>query len=257
MSNTIVSIPFHGREVTAVEVNGEHMIVLKPVIEQLGLDYSSQHRRLSSKSWACMVKTTMQLPGDTQSREVTAVTPRTLMMLLATIDENRVAEDVRPLLIAYQSEVADVIEAYFRDGAAVNPRADDLSKVEQIMRIMQAAKGLIDPGHLEAKARIVLARAIGERPEIPEQSRPLYAEDYLYAKGLDRETVKRVRSTFGRRVSAAYKAEHGEAANYAEAEVAGRVRRIKAYTEADRDIFDQVWSEHYADVFAPKLEVMP
>lgn len=44
---------------------------------------------------------------------------RTFLMLLATINETQVADAVRPLLIAYQREVADAIEAHFTRRATV------------------------------------------------------------------------------------------------------------------------------------------
>ncbi|MFD1546925.1 phage antirepressor N-terminal domain-containing protein [Nonomuraea guangzhouensis] len=118
----IVQIPFHGREVLAVEDGGKPFVILKPALEHLGLDYKNQHEKLRRKSWACMVLRTMQLPGDSQRREHTTVDVRTFLMLLATIDEHRVHEDVRGLLIQFQSEVADVIEAYFTKGHVINPR---------------------------------------------------------------------------------------------------------------------------------------
>lgn len=126
---------------------------------------------------------------------------------------------------------------------------------EKQMRIMQMAKGLVDPGHLEAKVRIIMGRVLGEVPEIPQAERPLYAEDFLYSKGLNRDVVKAVRSSFGRRCSLAYEAEHGEKPGFAPAEVGGRVRNIRAYTESDRELFEQVWSEHFADKFDSNMEI--
>ena len=72
-----------------------------------------------------MGETTTQLPGDAQRRTHTTVNVRTFLMLLATINENNVHPDKRELLIAYQSEVADVVEAYWRDGVVVNSRVVD------------------------------------------------------------------------------------------------------------------------------------
>lgn len=68
---------------------------MKPIVDYFGLDWSTQHRKLSGKSWACMVKMTMQLPGDSQRREVVGVDRRTLTMWLATLDEKRVRADKR------------------------------------------------------------------------------------------------------------------------------------------------------------------
>lgn len=118
----LVHIPFRGNEVLAVDDHGKPFIFLRPAIEHIGLDYSRQLRKLKSRSWACVVPRTMQLPGDGQRREHITTDVRTFLMLLATVDENRVAPEAKGVLVAYQNEVADVIEKYFTQGYAFNPR---------------------------------------------------------------------------------------------------------------------------------------
>jgi hypothetical protein len=109
----LVQIPFRDGEILAVEIDGKPHIVLRPALEAIGLDYSTQLAKLRGRSWACVGLCPTQMPGDTQRREVVTVDVRTFLMLLATIDERRVADEVRPKLVAFQSEVADVIERHF------------------------------------------------------------------------------------------------------------------------------------------------
>lgn len=120
----IIRVPFHGDELLTVEVDGKPHVALKPALEAIGLDSWTQIEKLRGKSWA---RTSLVLvrDGAGRSQETTVVDVRTFLMLLATIDERRVAEHVRPKLIDYQSEVADAIEAYWTRGRAVNPRAVD------------------------------------------------------------------------------------------------------------------------------------
>ncbi len=120
----IVHVPFHNGEVLTVDIDGKPHVILRPALEQLGVDFDSQRKKLDGKSWACKVLVTVQLPGSAQRREVLAVDVRTFLMILATIDEKRVGPNVRPLLIAYQCEVADAIEAYWTKGKAANPRSE-------------------------------------------------------------------------------------------------------------------------------------
>lgn len=117
----IVHIPFHGGEVLAVEEEGKPRIILKPAMEHIGLDYSWQLQKLKSKSWAT-VGETPTVGADGKVRDMASVDMRTFLMLLATIDERRVSDDARPVLIAYQNEVADVIEAWFTQGRSFSPR---------------------------------------------------------------------------------------------------------------------------------------
>ena len=64
---------------------------------------------------------TVQMPGDTQRRDVLTVDRRTFTMWLATIDTGRLKNDAaRQMLIAFQTEAADALDAYFNAGGA-NP----------------------------------------------------------------------------------------------------------------------------------------
>lgn len=105
----LVTIPFRDGEVLAVEVDGKPRVILRPALERLGVDYSTQLAKLRSRSWASVGL----CPTQDQYRDMVTVDVRTFLMLLATIDERRVSLEIRPLLIAYQNEVADVIERHF------------------------------------------------------------------------------------------------------------------------------------------------
>ncbi|HEY9249242.1 MAG TPA: phage antirepressor N-terminal domain-containing protein [Rariglobus sp.] len=258
MSADLIHVPFRGGEVLAVDIDGKPHVVLKPFFEALGLDARAQLRKAKGKSWASVVVTTTQVPGDSQAREHATADVRTALMLLATIDERRVADAKRPLLVAYQSEVADVIEAYWTKGGTINPRASveqldglagDIALARQQAEVIQLFRGVIDPDHLEAKARIILGRALGEVPQIEPDRRPLYVHDFLRSVGLTNNQATSLASPFGKRLKAAYHAATGNWPVKVPAEVGGRVRDIYGYVEADRPIFRAVWDEHYADLF--------
>lgn len=252
MSTPIISIPFHGQNVLAVDHNGKQVIAFRHVCDQLGIDSASALRRLRSKSWASVVKMTVQLPGDRQTREVSFVDSRTLTMFLATVSEKKVSDEVRPLLIAYQSEIADVLDSYFNNGGAINPRATEHQirslelRAQSQLEMIQAAKGLIHPDHLEAKARVVLARGLGEHAELDENRRPLYTQDYLKEKGLQGKKLAATAGVFGKRVKRAYIDKYGiEPEKYPLNVKNGQTRNVLAYTEQDRHLMEQVWAEYY------------
>lgn len=190
-STDLVPIPVPGtdRQVVATVIDGRPHVSLRHACEAIGLAVESQRNKLRNRSWACATQWVAQMPGDGQRREHTMIDRRTFTMWLGGIDENRVSEEARPILVAFQAEAADALDAYFHDGGAINPRAteDQLDRIARLargqMEILQLAKGLIDPKHLEAKARIVVARALGEAPEITPDDVPLYVTDYLRDKG--------------------------------------------------------------------------
>lgn len=255
MSNEIATIPVPGAgaSLKAVQADGKEWASITHVCEALGIDSKSQRRKLHEKPWACGVMMTLQVAG--QGREMFMIDRRTLTMWLATIDANRVTPGARPTLVAFQNEAADALDNYFHNGGAINPRADEhqinalIFQARAQIELCQAAKGLIQPDHLEAKARIILARGLGEAPQLDASKRPLYAADYLKGKNLSAKKVKSISGMFGKRLKAAYILEHGEEPGLYPLELRnGQVREVRAYTEADRPLMDKVWDTYYASL---------
>lgn len=250
----LVHIPFRDTSVLAVDVDGKPHVVLKPFIEALGLDFEPQRKKLAGRSWATTSLTEV-VAADGRRRSMVTADVRTALMLLATIDERRVSEPARPLLVAYQSEVADVIEAYWTKGGAINPRAteDQLADVISIargqMEVLNAAKGLLPTDWLEAKAKIVASRALGETPQIAPDDMPIYVESFLTEQGMSKVQAKAMRGPFGTRAANAYFELHGHRPQKAPAEVNGRPRMVNTYYGRDLPLFRKVWAEHYADAF--------
>ncbi|QQU97758.1 phage antirepressor N-terminal domain-containing protein [Corynebacterium amycolatum] len=251
MSNQIVSIPFRGQSVQSVEIDGKPVVAFKAMTENLGLDYSRQLKKVKAKSWA-ELRTVPVVAVDGKTYDTTCIDLRTLTMWLATIDENRVSEEARPLVVAYQSEIADVIESYWANGGAINPRATEhqinalIRQSQMQMELCQAAKGLIRAEHLEAKARIILARGLGEAPELDEETRPLYTADFLKGKNLSSKKMRSIAGVFGKRMKAAYTLEYGrEPEKYPLNLPNGQVRQVNAYTESDRPLMEQVWDKYF------------
>lgn len=118
----VVAVPFHGEQILTVEVDGQPHVVLKPALERIGVDYAAQYTKLKSRSWA-VVGRCPTTGADGKTYEMVTVDVQTFLMLLATIDENRVGHDVKPKLVLYQAEVAKAIEDYWTKGKSVNPRA--------------------------------------------------------------------------------------------------------------------------------------
>ncbi|WP_078057070.1 phage antirepressor N-terminal domain-containing protein [Corynebacterium provencense] len=250
-----VSVP-GAAPIMAVQQDGKEWASVTHICKSLGIDPKSQRRKLHAKSWATEVMMTL-VADDGKEREMHLVDRRTLTMWLATIDAGRVAPEHREALEAYQAEAADALDKYFHSGGAINPRADEhqinalLRQAQMQMELCQAARGLIHEDHLEAKARIVLARGLGETPELEPATRPLYAQDYLAEKGLSDRQRKAKAGVFGKRLKKAYIDRHGrEPEKYPLNLSNGQVRHVNGYTEADRPLMDEVWSTYFGEVLA-------
>lgn len=241
----VVKVPFKGDELLTVEVDGRPHVILKPAFEAIGLDAKSQIDKLAGKSWACTGLVPVQL-GD-QRRTMVIADVRTFLMALATVDERRVSEAARPKLVAYQAEVADAIEAYWTKGGAINPRASDdqldlIAKQAQVLRVLD---GIVDKGWLDAKARILGARALGETPELDQSTKPLTVSIYLSRKGLKGKEQKAAASMFGKRLKALYVQTYDEEPPQIEDVVGRHVVNVAQYQEQHSFLFDQVWTQYY------------
>lgn len=142
-------------------------------------------------------------------------------------------------------------------GGAFTPSAEDpaLTRAKGLMELVALAKDVISPDYLEAKAKIVLARAMGDTPEIEASARPLYIQDYMREQGVSSDNIKSYGPTFGKYVKKAYKAERGvEPGKRFDETPSGQVREVYAYTEADRPIFDRAWGRSYVKGFPEKKE---
>lgn len=252
----LVQIPVPGTDATiaATEIDGRPMVALRPMCDAIGISFDAQYRKLKTRSWATVASTAM-VAADGKVRDMVMIDRRTMTMWLATLDEKRVNDAARPIVVAFQAEAADALDAYFHDGGAINPSATE-DQLDRLARqahaqaaVIQALKGIVDPKHLEAKGRIVLARALGEEPEIAPADVPLYVSDYLKSKGLASDMVAAKASGFGKRLKGLYISERGDEPKKAYQNLPnGTVRQVFAYTEADRPLFDQVWNRHYAGV---------
>ena len=93
--STVHEMEFHGDRLLLIDVDGKPYVVLRPAVDALGLDYWGQLQRLRRRSWAT-VCVTQTVAGDGKTREMVTVDVRTILMLLATVDDGRVSDAVRP-----------------------------------------------------------------------------------------------------------------------------------------------------------------
>lgn len=119
--NEIVQVPFHGTYLhSTLDENGQPVVVIKPTIIGMGLDWSAQLKKLKTRSWAVMADTATT-GSDGKTYVMKTCDLDTWSMLLANIDENKVKESVRDLVVRYQKESAQRLREYWTTGVAINP----------------------------------------------------------------------------------------------------------------------------------------
>jgi antirepressor protein len=91
-----------------VTLDGAPWVVLRPSVESMGIDYSTQLRKLKAKPWAELSSVTLQTGG--QRRAVVVVRPDTWAALLAGLNERLGRPDGRHHLyvLAFSSRLIKV-----------------------------------------------------------------------------------------------------------------------------------------------------
>ncbi|MGW4834700.1 phage antirepressor N-terminal domain-containing protein [Streptomyces globisporus] len=258
----VVQLDLSAGSIQTTLIDGVPHIVLKPAVEELGLAYSPQLRKLKTRSWGTVTET-VTVAEDGKPRLMSVTTVRSFLMLMSNVNENRVADEVRPTLVAFQNETADAIEAYWTQGGAINPRASEeqldslIARAKQQAEVLSILSGIVSPVWLETKGRLVAARALGEEPEVDPLDVPLYVPDFLKGLGLKRKQIESVQSWFGRRAVTICGELNIDAPEKRQSDLPnGTVRETKAWTERHRPVFELTWARHYAADF-PTQTVLP
>lgn len=140
MRTELVRVPLAGApDLMATELDGHPSAALKPMCDSLGVDYATQLRKLRGRSWATMGRRPT-VAADGKTREMVMISSDTIPMWLATIDENRVAEEARPILIALQREARDVLDAYFNKRAVTAPAVNQFDVLRAAIDQIEAAQ---------------------------------------------------------------------------------------------------------------------
>lgn len=109
----VVPVPFLDGAIPCAMVDGEPMVILKPIAELLGLRWQAQHAKLSADESACITFIVTQMPGDDQARKVMTVSLETFAIWLATIQPSRVRVEARDAVKRYKREAARVLREHF------------------------------------------------------------------------------------------------------------------------------------------------
>lgn len=260
----IVRVPFMDGFIETVLIDDEPHVVIRPALEAMGLDADSQLKKLKRKSWATTAVTTV-VAEDGKVREMTAINLDTWSMLLANIDEHRVSDTARPLVIEYQQKSARALRDFWTKGGAINPAATvdqvqelraQLDGVERArlaqerLSAMGIAKqyNLVNPSYVEAMARTELARMNGQEPDIDPADITVTCDEFLDGKGVRDADLKSARTRLGKTVAALYRARYGKDPQKIKRPINGVHRDVAVYTLRDVDLFDTAWAEvgrHY------------
>lgn len=125
-------IPFRSAKLLLVDYSGQPYVPMKPIVDGMGLDWKTQHRKLTSGRFKpTMVEMTI-VAADGKLREMTCMPLRKLTGWMMSIHPEKIQDVERKnAIIDYQNECDDVLWAYWNEGQAVNHRGPD-----QVMTVL-------------------------------------------------------------------------------------------------------------------------
>lgn len=143
MSGRIVTVDFRNDTLIAVERDDGVYVALRPICEALGIDWSSQLKRLRRDPVLSEAVVMMTTPFGRHGQEEACLRLDMLNGWLFTIDVGRVKEAVRPKIIEYQRECYGVLFSHFygkATGTKPEPLGDEVesSDSEKLRKITEA-----------------------------------------------------------------------------------------------------------------------
>jgi hypothetical protein len=157
VSKPLEPVKFRDDTIFAIEYDAEPFTPVRPIVENMELDWSTQYRKLINNRdrWSVVMMTTVAADG--KSREQYCLPVRKLPGLLATINPNKVKPGLRPKIIAYQNECDDVLWRYWSGKHPVVPAnvAPDPKRLEgKLLRMVRCEIAKAIPEELEKYARL-------------------------------------------------------------------------------------------------------
>ena len=151
VGNNIKTIDFNGQSIITIEKNGIHYTAVKPIAENIGLDWRGQLQRIERddvlNSVVCMIHTT---GIDGKNYEMLCLPIEFLNGWLFGVDTKRVKPEIKDALIEYKKECYTVLHDYWHTGQAIHLRTtgdvpstlQDRRGLVKAVKIAQASMGI-------------------------------------------------------------------------------------------------------------------
>lgn len=154
-ADQLFPVPFHEDTLVLAAHNGEPYVVMRPVVESMGLNWKSQYDKLTEKFGSTVVIITT-VAEDGKSREMLALPLRKFPGWLYSINPSKVAPEIAPKIVRYQDEVDEVLWKYWTEGYVARAGAKPISVAQKIalgnqrMKLLDALEKTTHPAKRRA-----------------------------------------------------------------------------------------------------------
>lgn len=120
MTTQTLIIPFNGQNLVAAIVNDLPHVALKPICENLGIDWEAQRKRIKRSPILNSVAVMMEATGaDGKLYQMLMLPLDYLNGWLFGVDASRVKPEIKPRLLDYQRECFKVLASHFMPKAPI------------------------------------------------------------------------------------------------------------------------------------------
>lgn len=160
---TIQTVSFHGQSLITVLQNGKIYVAMKPIVENIGLQWDAQFRRIKRDEVLNEGIAMMAIPSNGGEQQMICLPIDYLSGWLFGIDGNRVKPEIRTSLIMYKRECYQALHDYWHKGEAINPRyypytvnPSDTLTLEQGDTLRDLLKGAVEKLPKDKKAAFMI-----------------------------------------------------------------------------------------------------
>ncbi|SER73926.1 phage antirepressor N-terminal domain-containing protein [Giesbergeria anulus] len=151
--NQLVSVEFHGQSILATLNDGKPYVAMKPICENIGLQWEAQQKRIQRNHVLAQGMSMMDMVAEDGKQRKMICLPLTMLNgWLFGVDVNRVRPELRDKLMVYQRECFDVLFQHFMPQPAPTQRpynpAIDYTRISpsQAQDIKELVHQVVDSG---------------------------------------------------------------------------------------------------------------
>lgn len=112
-NTALVAVPFNGQYVVAAVHNGKPYVAMKPICENIGLQWEAQYKRIKRHPVMLQGMSMIDMPSNGGIQQTACLPLDMLNGWLFGIDASRVKPELREKVIRYQLECFKVLHDHF------------------------------------------------------------------------------------------------------------------------------------------------
>lgn len=141
MMDQLFPVPFYEDTLVLVDHDGKPFVAMKPIVENMGLAWQVQHRKLAEK-FGSTITIMVTVGEDGKQREMVCLPLRKIPAFLYSVNPNKVKPALRDKIVRYQGECDDALWDYWTKGSATRSAATAINDV-QFIRLHRMATTLL------------------------------------------------------------------------------------------------------------------